>query len=41
MGDVMRARRQTAEARRYYQRALEGQGEIDRAAVQRALAELR
>lgn len=41
MGDVMRGRRQVAEARQFYQRALAGEGELDRARVQQALRELR
>ncbi len=40
MGDVMRARRVPAQARDYYQRALQGEGTIDRAAVQQALRAL-
>jgi tetratricopeptide (TPR) repeat protein len=40
-GDVMRARRDTARARDYYQRALRGTGELDRAHVEQALRELR
>ena len=39
-GDVMAARRDPEAARRYYQRALRGRGEIDRAAVERKLREL-
>ena len=39
-GDVMTARRDFNSARRYYQRALRGRGEIDRAEVQRKLREL-
>jgi tetratricopeptide (TPR) repeat protein len=41
MGDVARAQRQTEQARAYYQRALSGEGPLDRARVQRALGELR
>ncbi|AKF09171.1 tetratricopeptide repeat protein [Sandaracinus amylolyticus] len=40
-GDVMRARRDTTRARDYYQRALAGSGELDRARVEQALRELR
>lgn len=40
-GDVMRARRDTAQARQYYQRALQGTGDLDRARVEQALRELR
>lgn len=41
MGDVMRARNQTQQARDFYQRALRGEGEVDRNAVQQALRALR
>jgi tetratricopeptide (TPR) repeat protein len=41
MGDVMRGRRDNNAARDFYQRALRGEGEIDRAGVERALRELR
>jgi len=37
LGDIMRSRNQNDEARDYYQRALSGTGEIDRAAVQASL----
>jgi superkiller protein 3 len=40
MGDVMRARNQGTQARQYYERALRGEGEIDRAAIQQALRSL-
>ncbi|MCA9608888.1 MAG: tetratricopeptide repeat protein, partial [Myxococcales bacterium] len=40
MGDVMRGRRQNDQARDYYQRALRGTGELDRAAVQQSLQSL-
>ncbi len=39
-GDVMRARGDRARARQYYERALGGEGRVDRARVQRALREL-
>lgn len=39
-GDAMAARRDRAQARSYYQRALRARGDIDRARVQRALSEL-
>lgn len=39
-GDVMVARRDPGAARRYYQRALRGRGEIDRAEVERKIREL-
>lgn len=41
MGDVARGRRQLDEARRLYQRALSGEGLLDRARVEQALRELR
>ena len=41
MGDILRGRRQIAEARQHYQRALAGEGTIDRARIERALRELR
>lgn len=41
MGDIMRGRNQATQARDFYQRALAGQGEFDRAAVQAALRQLR
>ncbi len=40
-GDVMRARRDTARARDYYQRALGGRGALERARVEEALRALR
>ncbi len=40
-GDIMRARGDREEARRYYERALRGIGEVDRARVEAALRELR
>ena len=40
-GDVMRMRADHTRAREYYQRALRGTGEFDRAAVERSLSELR
>ncbi|MDQ3033029.1 MAG: tetratricopeptide repeat protein, partial [Myxococcota bacterium] len=40
-GDVMRARRDATQARQYYQRALQGTGEVDRARIETALRELR
>ena len=40
MGDVMRARRQGSQARSFYQRALQGEGTIDRNAIQQALRAL-
>lgn len=40
-GDAMRARRDRAGAARYYERALQGEGEFDRARVQAALREVR
>lgn len=40
-GDIMRQRREVARAREYYQRALQGRGELDRARVEQALRELR
>jgi tetratricopeptide (TPR) repeat protein len=39
-GDVMRARRDNAGARQYYERALRGQGPVDRARVNAALRQL-
>lgn len=39
-GDAMAARGNRTEARQYYQRALRGEGEVDRAAIQRALRSL-
>lgn len=39
-GDIMRARGDRAEARRYYERALRGTGEVDRARIEGALREL-
>lgn len=39
-GDAMAARGNRDEARQYYQRALRGEGEVDRSAVNRALREL-
>jgi tetratricopeptide (TPR) repeat protein len=40
-GDIMRARGDRAEARRYYERALQGTGEVDRARIEAALREVR
>lgn len=39
-GDVMVARSQRAEAREYYQRALQGEGPVDRARIQAAIGAL-
>jgi tetratricopeptide (TPR) repeat protein len=39
-GDVMRTRNQRAEARAYYQRALKGEGELDRTDVEEKLRKL-
>lgn len=41
MGDIHRGRRENAQARDFYQRALRGEGEIDRARIEAALRELR
>ena len=40
MGDVMRGRNQATQARQFYERALHGEGEIDRAAIQQAMRSL-
>ncbi len=40
MGDVMRGRHDVDQARHFYQRALQGEGELDRARVEQALREL-
>ncbi|HJK93669.1 MAG TPA: tetratricopeptide repeat protein [Polyangiaceae bacterium LLY-WYZ-15_(1-7)] len=39
-GDAMKARGDRAQARSYYQRALRGQGDVDRERIQRSLREL-
>lgn len=41
MGDVMRGRNRATQAREFYQRALRGTGDFDRAAVQAAMRALR
>ena len=40
MGDILAARRQGDQAREYYQRALNGEGPVDRSAVEEALRAL-